>query len=421
MKPTEHLSGIHDMRRVLRQLARLVEISVTLNSTLDPERLLQHIIDTAADMLECEAVSILLYDENKEELRFAASTDSDWEHLEQIPVPIKNSIAGNIFRQNSYLVINDLKNDPRHFQKVSEELEFEPRSMVGVPMRIRDKVTGVLEGLNKKEGEFTFDDAKLLSVIASQAAVAIHNAELMNNLKAAYEEIARIDKIKSDFIAIASHELRTPLGLIIGYAQFLKDDAEGELSEHAEMVLQSSDRMRSLIDDMTTMSMLQMGSLPIEFINTVLQEVLVSAYKELREAGEVKKHTITMNLPRDPVNVKANAKKLEIVFIKLLDNAIRFTPEGGEIVIDLVQDENMAKVSIRDNGIGITKEEISKIFRNFYQVEHYLTRTHGGMGIGLTIAQGLVELHQGKIWVESEGENKGSTFHVQLPVSNHFP
>ena len=187
------------------------------------------------------------------------------------------------------------------------------------------------------------------------------------------------------------------------------------------MVLQSSDRMRSLIDDMTTMSMLQMGSLPVEFIDTVLQEVLVCAYKELKDEAEEKKHTISLNLPRDPVNVKANAKKLEIVFIKLLDNAIRFTDEGGEIVIDLHESNGSAYISMKDTGIGLSAEEISKIFKNFYQVEHYLTRTHGGMGIGLTIAQGLTELHQGKIWVESEGAGKGSTFHVQLPISTNFP
>jgi GAF domain-containing protein len=228
-----------------RQLAQLVRISVTLNSTLDPAELLRYIIEKAAELLGCEAASILLYDERRAQLYFTTATGSDTNKLAEIPVPLEGSIAGSVFRENRPMVINNVANDPRHFTGVGQKVQFQSRSLLAVPMRIRSQVTGVLEALNKRAGDFNDNDMRLLSVIASQAAVAINNAHLVQALQQANEELSRADKLKSDFMAIASHELRTPLGVILGYATFLKEDAKGELSEHANMVLTSALRLRA--------------------------------------------------------------------------------------------------------------------------------------------------------------------------------
>ena len=131
------------------KLARLVEISLILNSTLEPDLLLQSILNTASELLECCDVSILLYDEKREELRFVAATGSNKEELEKIPVPLDNSLAGTIFTENRHLVINCVEDDPRHYNRVGEELEYQVDSLLGVPMRIQDRVIGVLEALNK--------------------------------------------------------------------------------------------------------------------------------------------------------------------------------------------------------------------------------------------------------------------------------
>ena len=407
-----------DQEAVIRQLSQLVEVSVTLNSTLDPDQLLQFIIKTAADVLDCEAASILLFDEKREELFFATSSDSDLKQLAEIPVPIEGSIAGTIFRENRPLVINNVQEDPRHFSQVGKQLDFNPRSLLGVPMRIRSKVTGVLEALNKRCGEFNDDDIRLLSVIASQAAVAIHNARLVQALQKAYDELSRLDKLKSDFIAIASHELRTPLGVILGYATFLKEDARGELSEHAEMVLNSAIKLRGLVEDMTNLNLMQVGATRLELQPVSIQSILQAACKEIQVTSEARGQNLYQQLPAEEITVNADPHKLERVFVNILNNAIRFTPEGGEVRVRAQQVRSEVWIEIKDNGVGIPPNELENIFKEFYQVEDHRTRRHGGLGLGLSIARGLVMLHSGRIWAESEGIGKGASLKVVLPVAN---
>ncbi len=279
---------IDELRQLIVRLSRLVEVSVTLNSTLEPEPLLQFLIRSAADLLDSEAASILLFDEKTQRLYFAASTGADPTELRKIPVPLEGSIAGTIYRDDSPLIINEVAADPRHYRQVGEKIRFEARTMIGVPMRMRDRRIGVLEALNKRGGPFTESDLQTLSIIASQAAVAIHNANLVSALQKAYDELGKVEKLKSDFIAIASHELRTPLGVILGYAAILKEDADQATSEHAAAVLHSALRMRALIEDMTNMNMMRVGSAELAVSLQALQPILEAAYEEMRPLIEAK-------------------------------------------------------------------------------------------------------------------------------------
>jgi len=398
-----------------RQLAQLVGISVTLNSTLDPAQLLRYIIEKAAELLDCEAASILLYDERRAQLYFTSATGSDTTKLAEIPVPLEGSIAGTVFRQNRPMLINNVAEDPRHFSGVGQKVQFQSRSLLAVPMRIHDKVTGVLEALNKRSGDFNENDMRLLSVIASQAAVAINNARLVQALQQANQELSRADKLKSDFIAIASHELRTPLGVILGYATFLKEDAKGELSEHANMVLTSALHLRALVEDMTNMNLLQVGDATLDLHPLAIQEPIQAACKDIAAAVEIKNQHIRFDLPAGPLLVSGNPDKLELLFANLLNNAVRFTPECGEIHISAQKLGQEVWVTVQDNGIGIPAEELENIFKEFYQVENHLRRKHGGMGLGLAIARGIVHLHNGRIWAESSGENQGAKICVVIP------
>ncbi len=401
--------------RLVRQLSRLVEVSVTLNSTLELDQLLQFIIDSAAELIECEAASILLFDEKRCELFFASSTGTDPEQLKNIPVPLENSIAGTIFRENRPMVINEVENDPRHYSQVGQQIQFQSRSLLGVPMRIRSRVIGVLEGVNKISGAFTEEDVRLLSIIASQAAVAINNARLVQALQKAYDELRRVDKVKSDFMAIASHELRTPLGVILGYASFLKEDAQGELSEHAERVLNSALKLRGLVEDMTNLNFLQLGSITLDLHTIPIQQIIHKACNEVRNMADAKEHILEIKLPKQPLMVKADPEKLEQVFTNLLNNAIRFTPIGGLINVGAREHNHETWVEVNDTGIGIPSQELENIFKEFYQVEDHLRRRAGGLGLGLAIASALVRLHNGRLWAESKGEGQGASFKVVLP------
>jgi signal transduction histidine kinase len=405
-----------ELRHIAEQLARLIEVSITLNSTLNLDELMQFIIRTATEILDCESVSILMYDELRDRLVITAATNLDPKHLADIPVPLENSVAGTIFRENKVVILSEVSDDPRYFPMISKHLQFKVENLMGVPMRVQDQPTGVLEALNKHDGAFDESDADILSVLASQAAVAVQNARLHKALQDAYEEMRAADQLKTNFLALASHELRTPLGVIIGYASFLQQESRGELSDHAKQVLNTAMQMRVLVDAMTNLDMLRSQEMVMNRMLAPIQQILRAAYAEVRPLAEAKNQKVIQEIPDGAIPVKCDPEKLKSAFVNLLDNAVRFTPEKGEIALGAAnQPGGEVLVWVRDNGIGIPPDELKKIFGEFYQLEPHTTRKHGGMGIGLSIAKGLVEAHGGKIWAESEGKGKGATFKVLLP------
>jgi signal transduction histidine kinase len=406
-----------ELRQLIVRLSRLVEVSVTLNSTLEPEPLLQFLIRSAADLLDSEAASILLFDEKTQRLYFAASTGADPAELRGIPVPLEGSIAGTIYRDDKPLIINEVAADPRHYRQVGEKIRFEARTLIGVPMRMRDRRIGVLEALNKRGGPFTESDLQTLSIIASQAAVAIHNANLVSALQKAYDELGKVEKLKSDFIAIASHELRTPLGVILGYAALLKEDADQATSEHAAAVLHSALRMRALIEDMTNMNMLRVGSAEMAISSQALQPILEAAYQEMRPLIEAKGQQVSRHVAPEQLQASVDAPKLTMALTNLLNNAMRFTPGGGTIELGLERHGPEAWMRVSDNGVGLPADQLERVFDQFYQVEHHMTRRHEGMGLGLSIVRAVVRAHNGRVWAESAGRDQGATFTIALPLA----
>lgn len=407
-----------ELRTQIAMLARLVEVSVTLSSTLDLRQLLQYIIGAAAELLNTEAASIMLYDDTLNELRFAAATGSDPNELAQIPVPLEGSIAGTIFRDNRAMIINDVSKDSRHYDEVAKKVKFHSQQLVGVPMRIKDRVTGVLEALNKKDGRnFTEADARILAILASQAAVAIENARLVEHIQQAYAELGKLDKMKSDFIAIASHELRTPLGVILGYATFLREEAQGEASEYAKAVLDSAVHMRKLIEDMTNLRFMEVGQMALHREPVDVREMLQDARKDIQPLADARAQKIIVHSQEAPVIVIADRQKIMVVLSNLLTNAARYTQDGGSIEMRCLAKGSEVWVQVKDNGRGIPQRDIDNIFQGFFQVEDHMIRKSGGMGIGLSIVRGTVKLHGGRVWAESDGEGKGATFTFTLPLA----
>ncbi len=405
-----------DLHYMAEQMARLIEVSVTLNSTLNMDELLQSINRSATDILDCESVSILLYDEKHGRLNFAASTGIEPKNMSEPPVPLENSLAGNIFRENKGISLAEVQNSTRAYLAIPKNLNIEVRNLLAVPMRIKGKATGVLEALNKRGRNFDENDGDLLMVLGNQAAVAIHNARLVKSLQEANDELNLTDQLKTNFLALASHELRTPLGVIIGYATFLQEEAQGELSEHAHQVLNAAMQMRVLVDAMTNLDMLRSKKMVMQRRVVPIQQVLGAAYAEVRQLAEAKSQAVVLELPEIAIPIKCDPDKLTSVFVNLLDNAIRFTDDGGRISLGAaLRPGGDVLTWVQDSGKGIPQEEINKLFQGFYQLEPHTTRRHGGMGIGLSIARGLVEAHGGRIWAESGGEGKGATFKVLLP------
>lgn len=400
-----------------QSLLRLVELSVTLNSNLELSTLLQTITATATELLNCEAASILLYDEKKPRLFFAAATGSDPEKLAEIPVPIDNSLAGTIFRTNKPLMINNkAQQDPRHYALVADHIKFKVDDLIGVPMPIKDRTVGVLEAVNKIDGDFDDADVEILSVIASHAAIAIENARLLKTTQQALKKVKDNNEIKSNFLSLASHELRTPLGIIIGYAGFLEESAKGESSEHVQQVLGAAEQMRSLLDQMSNLTLLQTDEMKMNPIRVSIQDILNFAIDDIKYSASRLNLSLTYAFQELPIFVNVDQDKTILAFINILNNAVRFSKPDGEITIGAVQQNNEVLAWVNDKGKGIPVDKLQKIFEEFYQIEAPNTRSYGGLGIGLSIAKGLIEAQGGKIWAESEGLGKGTTIKVVFPI-----
>ncbi len=406
---------LRDLEGRHKLLLRLVEQSVILNSTLELEELLQLITGTATELLDCEAASILLYDEQNPRLFFAAATGSDPAKLAEIPVPIGGSLAGTIFRTNHPMILNDVQEDPRHYSIVANHVKFKVKSLLGVPMPIKDRPMGVLEAINKKDGLFNESDVLILSVIASHAAIAINNARLLRSIQRALARVKETNQIKDRFLALASQEMHTPLDVIIEYATFLQRDPGNKLSDHVDRVANAATKVRSLLNQMNNLTLLQSDEMEMSQERIPIQDVLNSALDEIKYFAAKRDLRLVYAFQDDPIYVNLDLEKTTLAFVNLLNNAIRFSPEESELVVGAIQKGDQVMAWVQDHGIGIPANQLQKIFEEFYQIESPNTRRYSGLGIGLTIAKGLIEAQGGKIWAESEGVGQGSTFKVTLP------
>ena len=407
----------------VHELELMMAVSRRLTSTLDLDRLLRLISETAAELANCVDASIILEEQRTGELMFLAASGPKSEQLKKIRVPIEGSIAGTVFKSRQPLIVQNTEADPRHYSGVDRIIEFDTQSILAIPMVFRERVIGVLEAVNKQGGAaFDQHDVQILSTLASHAAVAIENAHLVAELQEANARMAELDRLKSDFISIASHELRTPLHLVLGYAALLREEAGGESGEQLGIVLQAATKLKELIDDMVNLSHLQAGSATLNLSEFCLQEVIQECIEAQEQYAARKALEIRQSVPAAAVHVHADREKIGIILSNLLDNAIQFTPPGGRIHVALRPQTEMVAVSVSDTGIGVPQDQLDLIFDRFYQVEPPLTRHVGGMGLGLSIARGMAELHGGHLWAESV-EGHGSRFTFTLPIawSNAVP
>jgi len=400
----------------LQRLERILEISRELTSTVSLEPLLHRIVRVAAELTGGEAASILLLN-RAGELRFQAASGDPAGQLRDIPVPVDDSIAGAVLLSGEPAIISDTHSDPRHYGVVGQRVGRETRSLLAVPLRIKERRIGVLEAINKQGGgEFDQGDVETLTTLASQAAVAIENARLVGDLRRAYERLGELDRLKSDFIAIASHELRTPLGLILLYAAMLREqmgDAEGQ---QLDAVVRAAMRLRHIIETMLNLRYLETGEIKLSLEPFDLRAEVRDACEDYEAIAESSGLTLATDLPGGEVGILADREKVRVVLDNLISNAVKFTPAGGRVQISLARQGDGVEIAVADTGIGIPVDELDHIFDRFYQVEDHMTRRHGGMGLGLSIVKGLVELHGGQVSVESRPD-RGSRFNVLLPVS----
>ena len=411
---------ITDLEHKVTTLTRLAEISAVLNSTLKIKPLLNQIMLAATEIVGSEAASVLLWDHKTNDLRFAATTTGiGGQALIGKAVPLEGSLAGTVYRENRVVIVDDVLVDKRHYLGIDRATDFLTRSLLGVPMRSRNgnKVIGVLEAVNKRELPWSPDDVNYLTIVASQAAVAIEGAQMVGALQKANEELNQLDKLKSDFIAIASHELRTPLGVILGYSSFLQETNDEEVRELATKVVASALQLRRIIEDLTNLRYMEQAENELRRDPVPLGEFLTEVIHDILSLAEAKRHRLQYAPPPPEMKVPMDRIRMGMALTNVLNNALRFTPEDGRIIVQTETHGDEVWITVSDSGIGLTRDQLEKIFERFYQVEDHMTRTNGGLGIGLSIARVMVEAHNGRIWASSAGLNQGSTFTISLPLA----
>ena len=395
----------HLERRVAR-LELIIEVSRVINSTLNLDPLLHNIIQIATKLTATEASSILLLDKKTGELHFEAATGVKGQEVKPIVVPLDNSIAGWVVKEGEPLLIPDVRKDPRHYHQVDDMTQFSTRSILGVPLRVKDRVIGVLEVLNKiDDKEFTQDDVETLTILAAQAAIAIENARLFQ---------------QSDLLSEVAHELRTPLTSIRGYSKMLLlaegIDQEKKL-EFAEIIHREAVRLGQMINDFLDLARLESGRTHMAQEPVNVTEIISETLAILQPQAAEQQISISLQVPETLPTIIGDAARLKQVMVNLASNAVKYNHEGGRVDIEVKVGENKLNVAVKDTGKGIAEKDLPHIFERFYRVDDSEQQCKG-TGLGLSIAKHIVEVHGGTISVQSV-QGQGSTFAFTLPLPKH--
>lgn len=400
-----------------RRLERLLEVCRNLSANLEIDPLLQTIIEVASDLTSSERTLILVYDKENKFLRVKAAPFYLLEAIITEGVPLDHSVAGRVFTTQQMMVVRDFDAKDDMVSTLDWEKKNGGTSVLAVPLIYKREVIGVIEALNKAGGaNYCEEDILFLETLAAQAATAIQNHSLIIDSKNGYQKVMELDRMKSDFISIASHELRTPLGLIMGHTSFLFESASESQKEDIEIISHNASRLKDLIEEIGDIDNLTGGMNHVKRQKVSISQVIQTVVESFSELANSRKIRMSIVSKQPNLVVEGDAEKIAIALRNLVKNALIFTNPGGLVKITSEQLPGFVKIAVLDNGIGIPINEQENIFKRFYQVEKHLTRKHGGIGLGLSIAKEMTEMHGGKIWVESV-EGKGSRFTILLPLN----
>jgi PAS domain S-box-containing protein len=285
------------------------------------------------------------------------------------------------------------------------------RSYLGVPLAVRGKILGVIIFVTAESNRrYTAEDQSLAQDLARRAAVAIENANLVRALQES-------DRAKDVFLATLAHELRNPLAPVWNGLSIIKRVPHDtvRVQQVADMIERQVGQLARLVDDLLDVSRITTGKIELKKQRTDLASILHSAIETSRPHIEAAGHKLSVELPDEPIELEADPVRLAQVFSNLLNNAAKYTRPGGNIEVVVQAEPERLVVRVRDSGAGIPLEMLGKIFGLFTQVTHPAERTQGGLGIGLSLVEGLVRLHGGSVEARSEGLDKGSEFIVYLP------
>jgi GAF domain-containing protein len=432
----ENVRLFNETKEALDQQTAISDVlKVISSSAFDLRRILETVTESAARLCDADLgwtgwVQIF---EGQEGIR---PTPARWARTEELrqrfdslpqvsPAPdAQPSILGRAFREKRTIHLPDIATDPDLLANSRAVRITESRTVLAVPMLQGGEPLGVIVLTRVSVRPFTPREVQLVETFADQAAIAIQNVKLFKEIQEKSQQLEIASRHKSEFLATMSHELRTPLNAIIGFSEVLLQQMFGPLnpkqSEYLDDVLSSGRHLLGLINDILDLSKIEAGRMELDVDTFSLVEALQNGVTMVRERAA--RHGIALNLEVAPdVDlIEADPRKVKQVLFNLLSNAVKFTPDGGRVDVTAARANGDIVVAVKDTGIGISPEDQDRIFEEFQQARRQTERSREGTGLGLSLAKRFVELHGGRIRVESE-PGKGSTFTFTLPVRTRAP
>jgi signal transduction histidine kinase len=388
----------------LEETTALYEIANAANDSVTSDDLAGRLLEILRERVGYDRAAVLLCENNSPILRpIRIDERPSWAEMRADIGLLPSSLASSAFRSAR----------PQRRLPIQSDSES-VTALLAVPMPLKDGAIGVVE-LERIEKPFTDGDERITTALANHVALAIHNLQLAEEAREV-EALKKIDRLKTELLSTVSHELRTPLGSIKGYSTTLLEHGTAlspeETREFLEIIDGESDRLDDLIRNLLDMSRLEAGVLRIDRDLAQLEEIVQACAQRVQRHTE--RHQILMSWTHHDL-VECDPRRIAQVVTNLLENAVKYSPEGGDVVVTGQAQGDELIVSVTDSGVGIPARDQQRIFDRFFRVDGEISRRVGGTGLGLAICKGLVEAHGGRIWVESQ-LGKGSTFFLTLPL-----
>jgi signal transduction histidine kinase/putative methionine-R-sulfoxide reductase with GAF domain len=409
----------HELAEALEQqtaTAEILRIISTSPTNLQP--VLDVLVRSAARF--CGADDVTIFQLDGESLR----STSHWGPIPQemgLRLPcVRGSVGGRTVLDRQPVHVIDLQAETAEFPQGSAFAKrLGHRTTLGVPLLREGVAFGTIQLRRTQAKAFTDKQIELLKSFADQAVIAIENVRLFDEIQEKSRQLAEASQHKSQFLANMSHELRTPLNAILGYTELILDNIYGNTPDKMREVLERIERngrhLLGLINDVLDLSKIEAGQLVLALGDYSLKNVVQTVFSTVEALAKEKNLAFKVEMPPDMPNGHGDERRLIQVLLNLVGNAIKFTDEG-EIVIKASNANGSFEVAVRDTGPGISERDQAKLFQQFQQADNSITRKKGGTGLGLAISKRIIEMHGGRIWVESRA-GQGSTFAFTLPVA----